>query len=195
MSDDIYDVITVPHVTLKSKAQEVSRVDDEVRTQMDKMMRTMYSQNGIGLAANQVDLLNRVLVVDVGSADWNLVENKDGIFEVDVWNNPDKEDSQPLFLANPKVVWNSEEKSVYPEGCLSIPEQFADVIRPAKVRISYLDYDNNEQEIEADGLLSHCLQHEMDHLDGTLCIDYLSSIKRNIAIRKVQKLKKSHQIL
>ena len=195
MSDDIYDVITVPHVTLKSKAQDISRVDDEVRGQMDKMMRTMYSQNGIGLAANQVDLLNRVLVVDVGSADWNLVENKDGIFEVDVWNNPEKEESQPLFLANPKIIWNSEEKSVYPEGCLSIPEQFADVIRPAKVRISYLDYDNNEQEIEADGLLSHCLQHEMDHLDGKLCIDYLSSIKRDIAIRKVQKLKKSHQIL
>lgn len=195
MSDDIYNVITVPHVTLKSKAQEVARVDEGVRAQMDKMMRTMYDQNGIGLAANQVDLLNRVLVVDVGSADWNLVENKDGIFEVDVWNNPEKDESQPLFLANPKIVWNSEEKSVYPEGCLSIPEQFADVIRPAKVRISYLDYDNNEQEIEADGLLSHCLQHEMDHLDGKLCIDYLSSIKRNIAIRKVQKLKKSYQVL
>ncbi len=172
----LLNIIKVPDPVLKATANEVNKVDAAIRTQMDNMLETMYDAPGIGLAANQINLLNRVLVMDLTK------RNDDGSKE-----DPEEE-SGPIFMVNPKLIWESEEMSVMEEGCLSIPKQYADVERPAKVRVSYLDYDNKEAELEAEGLLSHCVQHEIDHLDGVLFIDYLSSLKRKMMVRKVQKL-------
>ncbi len=165
------EIITVPNPVLKTKAEPVACVDDTIRKQMDDMLETMYAAPGIGLAANQVGLLNRVLVMDMSGR---------------------KEDAEPdpIYMANPEIVWESEEFSVMEEGCLSVPEQYAEVERPSIVRVKYLDYDGKEAELEADELLSHCVQHEIDHLDGIVFVDYLSSLKRGMMIRKVEKLKK-----
>ena len=167
-----YEIITVPDPVLKQQAQPVERVDDAIRKQMDAMLETMYDASGIGLAANQVSLLNRVLVID-------LANRKEG------------DEPNPICMANPEILFESEEKSVLEEGCLSIPQQYADVERPAIVRVKYLDYRGNPAELEAEGLLSHCVQHEIDHLNGVLFIDYLSSLKRNMILKKVDKLKKA----
>ncbi len=166
-----FEIIFVPDPVLKQTAQEISRVDDQIQKQMDGMLQAMYDAPGIGLAANQVGLLNRVLVMDLAKRD-------------------DGEEPAPICMANPQIIWESEEISVMEEGCLSIPQQYADVERPASVRVKYLDYDGQEAELEASGLLSHCVQHEIDHLNGVLFIDYLSSLKRNMMIKRVQKLKK-----
>ena len=168
-----YSIVTIPDSVLKEVAQPIDTVHDTIRAQMDGMLQAMYDAPGIGLAANQVSLLNRVLVMDLARKD-------------------DGEKPNPIFMANPEIIHESEEMSVWNEGCLSIPKQHADVERPAKVRVKYLDYNNKEAELEAEGLLSHCVQHEIDHLNGVLFIDYLSSLKRNIIIKKVQKLKKQN---
>ena len=168
-----YEIITVPNPVLKQEAQPVDKIDDNIRKQMDKMLAAMYSAPGIGLAANQVGLLNRVLVMDISRS------NED-------------EAPDPLYMVNPQIIHESEEMSVMDEGCLSVPKQFAEVERPAIVRVKYRDYDGKEVELEAEGLLSHCIQHEVDHLNGVLFIDYLSSLKRNMIIRKVQKLQKQN---
>ena len=168
-----YDIITVPDPVLKQKAQEVSRVDAPLQKQMDAMLEAMYGANGIGLAANQVGLLNRVLVMDLAGRE-------------------EEDKPAPIFMVNPKIIYESEDMSVMEEGCLSIPKQYADVERPAIVRVSYLDYHGKEAELEAEGLLSHCVQHEIDHLDGILFIDYLSSLKRNMILKKLEKLKKQN---
>lgn len=172
---NLYDIINVPDPVLKETAMEVSRVDDAIQKQMDKMLATMYDAPGIGLAANQVNLLNRVLVMDLSRRD-------------------EEEDAAPICMANPEIIWESEEMSVMEEGCLSIPRQYADIERPALVRVKYLDYNGKEAELEASGLLSHCVQHEVDHLNGVLFIDYLSSLKRNMIIRKVEKAAKQNLI-
>ena len=166
-----YEIITVPDPVLKQTATEVSRVDDAIQKQMDAMLDAMYAAPGIGLAANQVSLLNRVLVMDLARID-------------------EGEEKSPICMANPEIIWQSEEMSTMEEGCLSIPRQYAEIERPAEVRVKYLGYDGKEAELEADGLLSHCVQHEIDHLNGTLFIDYLSSLKRNMILRKVEKAKK-----
>ena len=168
-----YEIITVPNPVLKQEAQPVDKIDDNIRKQMDKMLAAMYSAPGIGLAANQVGLLNRVLVMDISRS------NED-------------EAPDPLHMVNPQIIHESEEMSVMDEGCLAVPKQFAEVERPAIVRVKYRDYDGKEVELEAEGLLSHCIQHEVDHLNGVLFIDYLSSLKRNMIIRKVQKLQKQN---
>jgi peptide deformylase len=172
---DLYEIITVPHTALREKAHEVSNVDDEIRRQMDRMLQTMYEAPGIGLAANQVNILNRVLVMDLAK-------------------RSDNEKPTPIFMANPEVIYESEEMSVMEEGCLSIPQQYADVERPAIVRVKYLDYHGKPAELEAEGLLSHCVQHEIDHLNGVLFVDYLSSLKRNMILRKVDKMKKHEEL-
>lgn len=166
-----YEIITVPHPSLKAVAHSVSEVDDDIRAQMDAMLQTMYDAPGIGLAANQVNILNRVLVMDLSK-------------------RKDNQEPAPIFMANPEVIYKSEEMSVMEEGCLSIPRQYADVERPAIVRVKYWDYHGKEAELEASELLSHCVQHEIDHLNGVLFVDYLSSLKRNMILRKVEKLKK-----
>ncbi len=166
------EIIIVPDPVLKETAYAVDRVDDAVRTQMDNMLETMYEAPGIGLAANQVNMLNRVLVIDITR------------------RAEEEGEPNPICMANPEVIWESEQFSVMEEGCLSIPQQYAEVQRPAIVRVKYLDYEGKEVELEADGLLSHCVQHEIDHLNGVLFVDYLSSLKRNMILRKVEKLKK-----
>lgn len=172
MSDiKTYDIIMVPDPVLRQEAQPVARVDDAIRKQMDRMLQTMYDAPGIGLAANQVNLLNRVLVMDLGK-------------------RTEGSPAAPIFMANPEIIWESGEISVLEEGCLSIPGQAADVERPAAVRVKYLDYHGKQAELEAEGLLSHCVQHEIDHLNGVLFVDYLSRLKRTMILKKAEKIKK-----
>ena len=166
----ILPILTAPDPRLKVTAEPVAAVDDDVRRLMDDMLETMYAAPGIGLAAPQVGAAKRVLVLDVAGKD---------------------EEPKPMRFANPEIVWASDEKVVDEEGCLSVPDQYGDVERPARVRVRYLDYENEIREIEADGILATCLQHEMDHLDGTLFIDHLSLLKRNIILRKLKKAKKA----
>jgi peptide deformylase len=162
-------IITAPDPRLKAIAKPVERVDDPVRRLMDDMLETMYAAPGIGLAAPQVGVLKRVLVVDI---------TKEG------------EPRAPVRMANPEIIWVSEEDAVFEEGCLSVPEHYAEVTRPAAARIRYLDYQNEIREMEASGLLATCLQHEIDHLDGVLFIDHLTALKRSIILRKLLKARK-----
>ena len=182
-----YKIITVPHPSLKKMALAVDKVDDEIRAQMDGMLKAMYDAPGIGLAANQVNILNRVLVMDLSRRSDDYDERLEGEPE-----ESEDDIKYPICMANPEVIYSSEELSMMEEGCLSVPQQYAEVERPKIVRVKYLDYDGNEAELEADGLLSHCVQHEIDHLNGDLFIDYLSSIKRNMMVKKVAKLKKQN---
>ena len=163
-------IITAPDPRLKIKARPVPAVDDKVRRLMDDMLDTMYGAIGIGLAAPQVGQSSRVIVLDVA---------RDG------------EKPQPLQLANPEILWRSPELTTGNEGCLSLPEHYAEVTRPAKIRLRYLDYQNEIREIEASGLLAMCLQHEIDHLDGVLFVDHISSLKRGMILRKLAKTKRS----
>jgi peptide deformylase len=166
-------IITAPDPRLKIKARPVSAVDNKVRRLMDDMLETMYGAIGIGLAAPQVGRSERVIVLDVA---------RDG------------EKPQPLKVANPEIIWQSAELTIGNEGCLSLPEHYAEVTRPDKIRLRYLDYQNEIREMEASGLLATCLQHEIDHLDGVLFVDHLSSLKRGMILRKLAKAKRS-QIL
>ena len=162
----ILPIIELPDPRLRLVSEPVGAVDAAVRKLMDDMLDTMYEAPGIGLAAIQVAVAKRVLVMDVARED---------------------EPKQPLCLANPEIVWSSEDKNVYQEGCLSIPEYYEDVERPKQVRVRYLDRDNKVQELEADGLLATCLQHVIDHLNGVLFIDYLSRLKRERVVKKFAK--------
>jgi peptide deformylase len=162
----IREIIVAPDPRLKITAKPVAKVDGEVRRLMDDMLETMYGANGIGLAAPQIGSDLRVVVCDVARAN---------------------EEAQPILLANPEVIWASDELLLREEGCLSVPEHYAEVERPSEVRIRYLDRDGKEQEVHAKGLLSVCLQHEIEHLDGTLFIDHLSRMKRDIILRKLKK--------
>ncbi|WP_337997494.1 peptide deformylase [Oleispirillum naphthae] len=162
----ILPIVVAPDPVLKAKAKPVAAVDDEIRQLMDDMLETMYAAPGIGLAAPQVGVSKRVIVLDVAHKD---------------------EPPAPLCLANPQVIWASEELACYEEGCLSVPKQYAEVERPAVVKVRFLGRDGKKHEIEADGLLATCVQHEIDHLDGILFIDYLSNLKRNMILRKLRK--------
>ncbi|MDR3376450.1 MAG: peptide deformylase [Ancalomicrobiaceae bacterium] len=164
------DVILIPDRRLRQVCEPVTKVDGAVRRTLDDMLETMYAAPGIGLAAPQVGVMKRMLVIDI---------TREG------------EPKQPYFFINPKVVWASEEVSTYQEGCLSIPEYYEDVERPARVRVEYVDHDGSEQEIVAEGLLSTCLQHEIDHLNGVLFIDYISRLKRERVMKKFIKRAKS----
>ena len=163
------DIITLPDRKLRLKSAPVERVDSDLRRFMDSMLATMYAAPGIGLAAVQVGEPRRVVTIDVARREDETAE-------------PD-----PLFLVNPEILWSSDERVTAEEGCLSIPEYFAEVERAAKVRVAYLDRDGKPREIEANGILSVCLQHEIDHLDGKLFIDYLSKLKRDMVIKKFTK--------
>lgn len=165
-------ILTAPDPRLKKKSLPVEAVDDGVRRLMDDMLETMYDAPGIGLAAPQVGVLKRVVVLDIERED-----TKTG----------------PLFMANPEIVDASDEDASYEEGCLSVPEHYSDVVRPAKVTVRYLDRDGKTQEIAAEGLLATCLQHEIDHLDGILFIDHISALKRNMILRKLLKARKEQE--
>jgi peptide deformylase len=162
-------IITAPDPRLKLKAKPVAQVDDEVRRLMDDMLETMYAAPGIGLAAPQVGVARRIIVVDTA---------REG------------EDPKLLKIANPEILWRSDELAVYSEGCLSLPEHYADVERPAAIKLRYLDYQNEIHTIELSGLPATCIQHEMDHLEGVLFVDHISALKRNIILRKLAKAKR-----
>jgi peptide deformylase len=165
----ILPIITAPDPRLKLKCKRVERVDGEIRRLMDDLLQTMYAAPGIGLAAPQVGVAKRVLVVDIA---------KEG------------EEPAPLQMANPEVLWRSEELATYEEGCLSLPEHYADVERPLRCRVRYLDAEGEIRELAAEGLLATCVQHEIDHLNGILFVDHLSAVKRGIILRKLRKAKK-----
>ncbi len=169
-------IIIVPDPVLKEIAKPIENITEAVRKQAADMIETMYDAPGIGLAANQVGQLNRMFVMDV-----NYRKND--------------QSRDAIVLINPEIVWRSEEMSVMEEGCLSIPQQFAEVERPRTVRVKYIDLAGQVQEMEGSDLTSHCLQHELDHLNGVLFIDYLSRLKRNMILRKVDKLRKDGEIL
>ena len=162
-------IITAPDPRLKQVAQPVETVDDDVRRLMDDMLETMYAAPGVGLAAPQVGVLSRLIVVDVARSG---------------------EEPQPMHLANPEIVSASDDVSVFEEGCLSLPEQYSEITRPDRIKLRYIDENNEEVDREASGLLATCIQHELDHLQGILFIDHLSSLKRNIILRRLNKLKK-----
>jgi peptide deformylase len=162
-------ILVAPDPRLKRHAQPVARVDDEIRRLMDDMLEAMHVAKGIGLAAPQVGTLKRVIVVDTSRPE---------------------EPPHPYRMANPEILWRSEDEICGEEGCLSLPEQFAEVNRPARIRVRYLDHENEIREIEAEGLLARCIQHEVDHLEGVLFVDYISSLKRNIILRRLAKSKK-----
>ncbi len=165
----ILDIIVAPDPRLKISAQPVENVDADVRKLMDDMLETMHSANGIGLAAPQVGDGRRVIIVDV---------------------SPPEDDPDPIRMANPELLWFSGESGLNEEGCLSLPEHFADVERPEAIKVRYLDYEGEIQELETEGALATCIQHEMDHLDGILFVDHISSLKRNLILRKLVKMKK-----
>jgi peptide deformylase len=163
-------IIVAPDPRLKKVAAPVTRVDDEIRRLMDDMLETMYDAPGIGLAAPQLGALKRVIVVDVAR---------------------EEEAPRPYRMANPELLWVSDEDATYEEGCLSLPEHYADVVRPAACKVRYLDHENEIRELEAGGLLATCVQHEMDHLEGILFVDHLTALKRNMILRKLLKAKKT----
>jgi peptide deformylase len=162
-------IIVAPDPRLKVKAKTVTQVDDRIRKLLDDMVETMHAAPGIGLAAPQVGEALRILVIDIA---------KDG------------EPSQPRKFVNPEIVWASEELQPWEEGCLSLPDQFAEVERPKEVKVRYLDENGQKQEIHAAGLLAVCVQHEMDHLNGVLFVDHISALRRNMILRKLVKTKK-----
>ena len=162
-------IICLPDPRLRLISKPVEVVDDSIRELMDDMLETMYAAPGIGLAAIQIGVAKRILVIDLDQKEGN---------------------KNPRAFINPKITWASEEMATYEEGCLSVPEIWDDVERPARVKCEYLDIDGKPQTLEADGLLATCLQHEMDHLNGVLFIDHLSRLKKSMAIKKLTKAKK-----
>lgn len=159
-------ILIAPHPKLKKVAEPVEAVDEEVRALMDDMLETMYAAPGIGLAAPQVGVLRRVLVLDCAR---------------------DDEAPAPYRMANPEVLWRAQESETREEGCLSLPDIFADVTRPRAARVRYLDAGNEVREIDAEGMLATVIQHEIDHLDGILFVDHLTALKRNMLMRKLAK--------
>ncbi|MDC3184940.1 peptide deformylase [Candidatus Pelagibacter sp.] len=164
----IRKILTEPDKFLRQVSKSVPKVTDEEKRLMDDMLETMYDANGIGLAAIQVGVPKRILVIDLGKKD-----NK----------------NMPLFFVNPEIIKKNDKLATYEEGCLSVPDQFAEIDRPNKCTVKYLDYNGKKKVLDADGLLATCLQHEMDHLEGILFIDYLSKLKRDYIIKKLTKSK------
>ena len=165
----VREILVVPDPILKQVSKPVETVDDDLRALMDDMLETMYAAPGIGLAAVQVGVPKRVIVMDLA---------REG------------EPPAPRYFVNPEILWASEETAPYEEGCLSVPEIFDEVERPSQVKLRYLDYHGKVVEEDAEGLYAVCIQHEMDHLEGVLFIDHLSRLKRERAVAKVKKVKK-----
>ena len=166
----IRKILTEPDPFLRQKSTKVEEVNDEIRSLMNDMAETMYDAPGIGLAAIQIGVPKRVIVIDL---------SKEG------------EKKNPFYFVNPKIITKSKQDASYEEGCLSVPNQFAEISRPDTCRVDFLDYEGNKKTLEAEGLLATCIQHEMDHLEGILFIDYLSKLKKNMIIKKLSKQKKS----
>ena len=162
-------IVIEPDPILSKKSENLEKVDNELRLLLDDMLETMYSAPGIGLAAVQVGILKRLIVIDISK---------------------DKEKKHPIFLINPEIISKSKNTSIYEEGCLSLPGHFAEIERPEECKIKYIDYDGKKKEMKANGLLATCIQHEIDHLNGILFIDYLSKLKKDMIIKKLVKHKK-----
>ena len=162
-------IIIEPDPILRKKCEPLEQVDDHARKLMNEMLATMYDAPGIGLAAIQVGILKRIVVIDITKED---------------------EKKSPLFLINPEIISKSKNTSTYEEGCLSLPGQFAEIERPAECYIKYVNYNGEEKKLEVNGLLATCVQHEIDHLNGILFIDYLSKLKKDMIIKKLVKQKK-----
>ena len=162
-------ILTEPDPILRKKCEPLEKVDVDTKKLMDDMLATMYAAPGIGLAAVQVGILKRLVVIDISKGE---------------------EEKKPIFLINPQIIHQSKKTSVYEEGCLSLPGQFAEIERPAECTLKYIDYNGKEKELKADGLLATCVQHEVDHLNGILFIDYLSKLKKDMIIKKLVKQKK-----
>jgi peptide deformylase len=166
-------ILTEPNKLLRQISKSVEKVSDEERALMNDMLDTMYAAPGIGLAAIQIGVPKRIIVMDI-SRD----ENK----------------KEPMYFVNPIIKNKNEEKAKYEEGCLSVPDQFAEIERPNTCEVEYLDYNGKKQILKADGLLATCIQHEIDHLEGILFIDYLSKLKKSMIIKKLSKIKVSREI-
>ena len=166
----ILPIITAPDPRLKKVCKPVETVGPETRRLMEDMLETMYAAPGIGLAAPQVGVLRRIIVVDVSKEDGQR---------------------QPHMMANPELIWVSDEDASYEEGCLSLPEHYAEVVRPAEIKLRYIDKENEIREMAADGVLATCIQHEMDHLEGILFVDHISALKRNMILRRLLKSKRA----
>lgn len=162
-------IIIEPDPILREKSKTLEKVNDELRALLDDMLETMYAAPGIGLAANQIGVLKRLIVIDI---------------------NRDNEKRNPIFLINPEIISSSKKTSIYEEGCLSLPGHYAEIERPAECNIKFVDYNGKEKELNAKGLLSTCIQHEIDHLNGILFIDYLSKLKKDMIVKKLIKHKK-----
>ena len=163
------EILILPDKRLRKVSEPVKKIDAAVRKLVDDMFETMYDAPGIGLAAVQIGTAKRVVTMDLAKKE---------------------EPRKPQVFINPQITWSSEDKAIYEEGCLSIPETYDEVKRPSQVKVRYLDIDGKLQEVEADGLLATCLQHEIDHLDGILFIDHLSKLKRDRIIKKFVKAAK-----
>ena len=171
----IREILTVPNPILKQVSRPVDAVDDVLRALMDDMLETMYDAPGIGLAAIQIGEPVRVIVMDLQEKPEGADEEAEGV-------------KNPRYFVNPEIIWKSEDTLPYEEGCLSVPEIYDEVQRPAHVKIRYLNYHGEQIEEDAEGLYAVCIQHEMDHLEGVLFIDHLSKLKRDRAVMKVKKL-------
>ena len=167
-------IVIEPDPILRKKSQPLEYVNKEIQKFLKDMLSTMYAAPGIGLAAVQVGVPKRLIVIDL---------SKDG------------EKKNPLFLINPEITYKSNETSIYEEGCLSLPGHFAEVERPAECHLNYIDYNGNKKNLKANGLLATCVQHEIDHLDGILFIDYLSKLKKDMIIKKLIKQKKQEKVI
>jgi peptide deformylase len=171
----ILPIVKVPDPRLRQTSSPVEKVDTEVRALVADMFETMYAAPGIGLAAPQIGDPRRIIVIDVA-------------------HDEDDEPKRPLRMANPEILWHSEDETTYNEGCLSLPDHYADVTRPKEIRVRYLDDQNEIREMHADGLLATVIQHEIDHLQGVLFVDHISPLKRNIILRKLTKLKRTGKV-
>ena len=166
-------ILTEPNKLLRQISETVEKIGDEERRLMDDMLDTMYAAPGIGLAAIQIGVAKRIIVMDISR---------------------DEIKKEPMYFINPIIKNRNNEKAKYEEGCLSVPDQFAEIERPNTCEIEYLDYNGKKKLLKADGLLATCIQHEMDHLEGILFIDYLSKLKKSIIIKKLSKIKVSRKI-
>ena len=164
------NIVIEPDPILRKKSSKLENVDDHTRKLLDDMLQTMYKAPGIGLAAVQIGILKRLIVIDISKKE---------------------EEKNPIFLINPEIKFKSKKTSLYEEGCLSLPGYFAEIERPSECNIEYVDYYGKKKELKAEGLLSTCIQHEIDHLNGVLFVDYLSKLKRDMIIKKLIKQKKS----
>lgn len=176
-----YNLVLVPDVRLNQKSSPVFEVNDEIRECMDRLLATIHANQGIGISAVQVGIMKRIVVIDIDGAYKNIEQNE----------IPEMHGDKPLFMVNPEIIEKSSEMETMDEGCMSVPNVYVNITRPSSIKVKYLDYDGQEQILTAEkGLLSACIQHEIDHANGITILDHLSPLKRQMQLKKVEKYKK-----